>query len=218
MKDFCGRELNHNDLVVSKPSGRGASMRYGLIRDEFRGVWFGPGSVGGSDVVLIETDRYPYLEKIRIELIGELTQYDIERTKEKEKRKNRKIKKSHLKRFGVYQCDNDYDREIYLGRCRIRGKIVENVWMSIKSKYKNTQKYIFPESSNKIDFWEYNYYSQDKCRSPSYRSVKYPQKFVEVACFTESDMIHFQQMSRQRMKERDGVYHGSDFFIEIIFK
>lgn len=203
MKDFCGRSLKHNDLVVSKPSGRNAKMEYGLIREELNTVWFRPYSHGGSDIVLIETDSNTRLNNIRLKLIDAREADIIHRAKKKEDKKNRKLKKSQLKRFGVYQGDSICDREIFLGKCNINGKEVENVWMELSSK----------DTANMIEFWGYTYYI-NKHSTPKYRTVKYPQKFIEEIVFTEDDMRKLQKESMERLKEK---CYKTDSFIEIIF-
>lgn len=225
MKDFCRRELKHNDLVVSKPGGRNARMRYGLIRTELNSVWFEPYSHGGSDIILIETEKHPDLEEIRQNLIKKREKDIADREKEKQDKKNRKLKKSQLKRFGIYECGNEYDREIYLGKCEIDGEVVENVWMTIESTFAvfpdkhndEYRKYVrFPEEKALLEFWSSSFYN--RALPQKYRSVKYPQKFKEVTVLSEKDIKQLHQESRIRMCKRYPYLSDREGkFIEIVF-
>lgn len=216
MKDFCGKELKHNDLVASKPGGRHASMRLGLIRDELATVWFSPESKGGSDMIKVDTEGYPHLKEKRLKMVTEREEEIKERLRLKNEKKNKRIPKSKFKRFGIYESEDKYDREIFLGKCSINGKIIENVWMSIKSTY--CSKIIgarykkFPEESAVLEFWKKSLYSTVPQK---YRVVKYPQKFKEVCVLSEDKIKELQSESKERLKK---VKHAtSNNFIQVIF-
>lgn len=216
MKDFCGKELKHNDLVASKPGGRHAYMQLGLIRDELASVWFSPESKGGSDMIKIDTEGYSHLEEKRLKMVAEREEEIKERLKLKNEKKNKKIPKSKMKRFGVYESEDEYDREIFLGKCSINGKIIENVWMLIEGAfYKGDgRRHIkFPEDED-LNFWTKNIYPY-RPAPQKHRTVKYPQKFKEICVLSEKKVKQLQSESREKLEKVD--YSTSNNFIQVIF-
>lgn len=166
MRDFFGRELKDFDLVVSKPGGRNASMRKGIIVDG--NVYFGGGSYGGSDIVLI-TD--PELQHHQEALKQEYINFKSSQESEKIRKRNERIEKKDFKRFGLY------DGEIYLGKCLIQDKPVDDVWLMYNSR----------RESLYIEFWGWRRGKRNFI-SYHYRSVEYPQKFIEEKLFTREEV------------------------------
>ena len=198
MKDFFGRPLKHNDLVVSKSTGRYAKMMAGLIRDEYKNVWFGRGSHGGAEMVLIDTTNDPKLLKIQIGMIADREKEIIDRKLTKQKKMATRIKKNDFKRFGVYSTvNNGWATEIYLGDCMIEGDVIPNVWMHV-SKIEYDGK--FTRINTKIEFWMCGRgYYDNRFYLQTYRSVKYPQKFIENFVLTKEEMHNVIRDSASRL-------------------
>lgn len=207
MKDFTGAELQHNDLVVSKPGGRYASMKYGLIRDELKAsVWFSRGSWGGSDIVRIDCTNRPDMEKKRQDMIKKREDELVERDVEKARKKKAKLKKSELTLYGVFE--GNYDREIYLGKCKIDGEIKENVWLGLSYPYTKQGEEPKREISDL-------YFRRGWGRN--FRSVKYPQKFKKLHQLTEAQVIEmFGRHTEYYNSRGNSYYNPKPYKIELL--
>lgn len=182
--DFVGRELKHNDLVVSKPGGRHARMKKGIIRDELSNVWFGQGCTGGSDIIRIETQDDPSLEDDRLALVEEREKELVDREIDKKEKAASRIKKKDFKRFGVYSSQkSNWDMELYLGTCFVGEAEFENVWIKVnRIDYAGDN---YTKDNLRFSLWDGGYFGTTPSK---HRIVQYPQKFNEVALYTEDEI------------------------------
>ena len=202
MKDFCGQELEHNDLVVSKSNGRYSTMQFAIIRDELSNVWFGPGSYGGSDIVKILHNHIEGMTEKRNQMIESREKDIVDRAKTISDKRTNRIKKKDFKRFGVYS-DNYGSSEIFLGTCIIEGIEVENVCMKVNIPYKE----ITTKENTDITFWKPRSYYHNGFRPQTHRSVKYPQKFVEDFVLTQDEFNNKFDISLAKLEKHADWNH-----------
>lgn len=189
MKDFTGRKLNKNDLVVSKPSCRHAQMRYGIMLST-GSVWYGPNSIGGSDIIKLDTTNDSNLEIKRKELIKKREEHINFINQQKKYKDKNKIKKKDLKLYHIY------DNELYVGKCKItyenknksfdiKIKEYNNAWVKIYFVYNSK---LNKEDQIKNKMFKFNL--ELSYLKYNIRDVKYPQKLNESKIhFTKKEVI-----------------------------
>ena len=181
MEDYFKRSLKAGDLVVSKATGRHASMRHGIML-ESGSVYFGIGSgIGGSwDKCLIETDRDEELESIRIKLIADREKEVSDREVNKKSSNKSRIRKKDFKQYGVY------DGEMYIGKCLVYGVETDNVWIQVITPWEESEK--LTKSSYSFDLVRNNWVQDVYKCSSNIRIVKYPMKMKEEEVFTKEEV------------------------------
>lgn len=177
--DFFDRPLYSGDLVASKPGGRDACMRKGILL-ETGSVYFKSGGTGGSDIVKADTSLNEELKELQLSIISQRDDEEADRKALNKKNQENRIKKKDIKRFCVY------DGEMFLGDCEIRGVLNKNVWVRYRTYHSH------PSTSKNtplLDIYS-KYYGSNKLfiRTKSIRTCFYPKKMKLEAEFTREEV------------------------------
>jgi len=165
-------------------------------------VYFGKGSIGGADIIHIDTEDRCDLEEKRLALVVERQTELQNRANKKTSDKVNRIKKKDFERFGIYSC-GVFDYEIYLNECVIDGETIENVWLSVR--YSGLA---FRKDGLIIRLMYKSYYQGGLRPDKRFRIVKYPKKLKHNCTLTKDevqDMFDMEWAKCKSWSEREYI-------------